>query len=163
MVLHRAVRKRLFAPEKIGHEEIGHEDAAPVFREGRAIDRLVRAKIRHQRLGHRADVALCCGIDGRAVFPEEPLRPGAASPVLRGFRQPPWRQVSAVACSIGPAAAKAAGGPEAMIASLPAAALTDPPEIGASPITSCAATRTTAPILVFPEKRCGFQPRMFCM
>ena len=49
MVLHRAFRKRLFA-----HEEIAHEDAAPVFREGRAIDRLARAKIRHQRLGHRA-------------------------------------------------------------------------------------------------------------
>ena len=55
MVLHRAVRKRLFAHEEIAHEAIAHEDAAPVFREGRAIDRLVRAKVRRQRaLLHKA-------------------------------------------------------------------------------------------------------------
>ena len=40
--------------------------------------------------------------------------------------------VSAVAASIGRAAAKAAAVPEAMIDSVPFAAFTEPPEIGAS-------------------------------
>ncbi len=45
---------------------------------------------------------------------------------------PSSNTVSAVASSAGRAAAKASAVPEAMIDSFPAAALTEPPEIGAS-------------------------------
>ena len=79
MILHRAFGQRLLADE-----QVAHEDRAAIFRKGRAVDSLRGPEVIHQRLGHRADIALIRAVEGRAVFPEEALGTGGAKPGQRG-------------------------------------------------------------------------------
>ena len=79
MILHRAFGERLLADK-----QIAHEDRPAIFRKGRAVDGLISAKIIHQRLSHRADIAVGRTVEGRAIFPEEPVGAGGPQPVQRG-------------------------------------------------------------------------------
>ena len=84
VVAHTAVAEQLIA-----HEQMAFEHGAQVFRERRADDRetLARAVQRiEQRVSHRADVAFCGRIEGRAVFEIDLLHALLLQPAQRGQR-----------------------------------------------------------------------------
>jgi hypothetical protein len=82
-VRHR--RERVVAHGAVGEQHVAHEevplvDRAPRLRKGRRDEGDARAELRAQRLGHRADVARCGGIEGGADLEVHLLRPARAQP-----------------------------------------------------------------------------------
>lgn len=60
-----------FVEQRVIHEEMPAIDRSPRCREGGAGDDALRAEARGERFTHRADIALGCGIKGRAILEQD--------------------------------------------------------------------------------------------